>query len=185
VTTQQRLISAQRGVMCRVAGVLLLSASASACSIVNLTANDKAEDELREQKAQWAAQPNMTQYLFNLQVICFCPEVRPVRVRVVSGAVVSATDRTSGEALPAASLARLYSVEGLFALIQGAIDRGADKLTVTYDPVLHYPTRIDIDYIRNAIDDELGVVASDLVRSGSGSNGFNAGARTTVPNVSP
>jgi len=42
----------------------------------------------------------------------------------------------------------------MFALIQDAIDREADKITVTYDETLGYPTAINIDYSVMMADEE-------------------------------
>ena len=45
-------------------------------------------------------------------------------------------------------------INGLFEVIQDAIDDEADQITVSYDSELGYPTNIEIDYNVNAIDDE-------------------------------
>ncbi len=68
--------------------------------------------------------------------------------------------------MPQSVLMYLYSVDALYDVIQGAVDRDAAVVTVSYDNALHYPTSIQIDYIINAADDELSVTASGL-RTGS------------------
>lgn len=45
-------------------------------------------------------------------------------------------------------------VEGLFAIVQRAIDSGADRVDASYDARLGYPTRIAIDHDVRAADDE-------------------------------
>jgi hypothetical protein len=47
------------------------------------------------------------------------------------------------------------SVEGLFEIIEEALNEGADRVDVEYDPPTGTPIRIDIDYIEAAVDDEI------------------------------
>ncbi len=74
-------------------------------------------------------------------------------------------DASSGEAFADSLFGLFYTVQGLFDVVQDAIDSGADEVSVTYDPDLHYPTEINIDLI-DVIDEELLVVASDLEPTG-------------------
>ena len=53
------------------------------------------------------------------------------------------------------------TVEALFAKVGDAL-AGADALTVTYDGVLGYPTRIEIDWTRNVTDDETAFEVRDF-----------------------
>ncbi len=76
-------------------------------------------------------------------------------------------DALSGEAFADSLFGLFYTVQGLFDVVQDAIDSGADEVSVTYDPDLHYPTEINIDRIKGAIDDELRVFASDLEPTGN------------------
>ena len=47
-----------------------------------------------------------------------------------------------------------HSVDSLFDIIEHAVDNEAETVAVSYDGELGYPTRIEIDYSGNAIDDE-------------------------------
>lgn len=61
------------------------------------------------------------------------------------------------------------TVEGLFGVIQHAIDEDADEVDVTYDEATGRPERIDIDWMTNADDDEVGItVDSFTVLEGDG-----------------
>jgi hypothetical protein len=53
------------------------------------------------------------------------------------------------------------TVDALFAVVDDALDT-ADKVEVRYDPALGYPAQIDIDRIRQAVDDEVSYTASEL-----------------------
>jgi len=54
------------------------------------------------------------------------------------------------------------TVLALFAKVEDAIDRDADRLDVRYDPRLGYPLEIAIDFIERAIDDEVTYTAAEL-----------------------
>ncbi|MCK5888373.1 MAG: hypothetical protein KAG19_00355 [Methylococcales bacterium] len=55
------------------------------------------------------------------------------------------------------------SIRSLFQVIQDAIDSGADKVDVTYDPVSGYPVSIYIDYNEQIADEELSLTTSQLL----------------------
>jgi hypothetical protein len=83
----------------------------------------------------------------------------PAVVEVRSG---NLTAQLSGGA--AADTSIFTRVEGLFALVQRAIDENAETLTVEYDPVLGYPKAIGIDYRKQIADDEFTVLLSSFER---------------------
>ena len=55
------------------------------------------------------------------------------------------------------------TIDGLFAKLQDAFDTGANSVSVAYDPTLHFPQAIWIDYDPHLADDEIGYTASDFV----------------------
>lgn len=133
----------------------------TACGLITGNDDDADAAALRRAEARWA-NARVQDYQVVVQHLCFCGFVRPVRVTVRGGAVVSSVDAQTGEAVP--SYATVRDVAGLFALIRSALDQGADRLDVTYDSQYGYPTFIDIDYITNAVDDELQVRTSEFQR---------------------
>jgi hypothetical protein len=96
-------------------------------------------------------------YSYELQVICFCPAelTSPVRVEVRNSATLSV--RYVADNAPAANefFGRFDSVEKLFDVIRDACDRGADSVSTTYDPANGSPASANIDYIKQAVDEEL------------------------------
>jgi hypothetical protein len=56
---------------------------------------------------------------------------------------------------------QLMTIDGVFAYAGEAI-RTADETTLTYDPLLGFPTMLSIDRIKLAMDDELSVLISDV-----------------------
>lgn len=113
---------------------------------------------LAEARARWAAS-GTADYTMTQERMCFCPtEYRgPFVVTVRDGAVVAVT--LDGASLPTD---RALSVEALFDLVAAAYDRRADDVQVSYHPTLGYPTSIQIDYERQAADEELGLTVTAL-----------------------
>lgn len=121
--------------------------------------------ELRRAQTRWA-RSGVRDYAYTVRILAFAPGVqRPARVTVQDGRTVSITPGDD-DPTPLENNGQVFTTyataDDLFALVQRAIDARADSLDVDYDPVLGYPTRITIDYIRLAADDELGVQVSQF-----------------------
>lgn len=121
------------------------------------------QKDLVTNRELWEAEA-ISEYSFRLQVLCFCPpEVTdPVILEISQDSIIAVVDAASGEPVESARFRNYYTVDGLFGVIENAIDREAHELVVTYDAVLHYPTRIVIDYDEQAVDEELTLMASEL-----------------------
>ena len=138
-------------------GLALLAASVNACSLGITGVNG----DLASARARWAAsQPNA--YEITVRALCFCGENRPVIVAVKAGVVESRRYADTGLAIDPRSASLFPSVDGLFAVVDDAIARHAAQLDVQYDDVRGFPVRIAIDYIKNAIDDEVTYQTSDF-----------------------
>jgi len=126
-------------------------------------ANSVAAVNLRRAQARWA-RSGVRDYAYTLRVFAFGLGVgRPARVTVQNGRRISIAP-ADGNPKPLETDGRVFppydTVDDLFGVVQQAIDTRADRLDVEYDPVLGYPTEIEIDYIRLAADDEFGVAVS-------------------------
>ena len=113
------------------------------------------QDDLAEAMARWeVAGPQ--DYVYEFQRLCFCggDTIRRVRIVVRSGSVTAATYVDDGAPV-SADLDDLPTIETLFEEIQDAIDREAHLLTASYHTALGYPTAVSIDYIENAVDEEM------------------------------
>lgn len=123
---------------------------------------DPGLTELEEAREDWA-RTGSADYQWTVQRSCFCPDVAPIEVVVTGGEVSSAT-RMPFDAEPVVLEASEYedwfTVEGMFAIAESAL-LDADEVTVTY-AVDGYPSAIDIDWMRNAVDDETSYAASEL-----------------------
>jgi hypothetical protein len=130
----------------------------ASCGLITGSDDDDAT-ELRRAQNRWN-RSGVQDYQVVVQNLCFCGYTRPVRITVRFGSVISKVDAETGE--PAPSYANAREIARLFDLVREAIDQDADRIEVSYDATYGFPTRIDIDYIRNAVDDELQVRASEF-----------------------
>jgi hypothetical protein len=91
-------------------------------------------------------------------------ENMPLIIEVQDGEVVSMEFHNGKEIDP--SLNELFdkyaTIDRLFAELEAGLNGAADKVTVEYDPTYGFPTKADIDFIEEAIDDELYLSISDF-----------------------
>ncbi|HUG27736.1 MAG TPA: DUF6174 domain-containing protein [Gemmatimonadales bacterium] len=121
-------------------------------------------DRLAEAVLRWEG-AQQSSYEMDLIRRCYCGYVgvgEVVTIRVENGAIVDARFKESGDPIEGEHRDELPTVSSLFALIADAIERKAYTLTVQYHPVHGAPMSIDIDYVKNAEDDELSFSIRDL-----------------------
>jgi hypothetical protein len=78
-----------------------------------------------------------------------------VDIVVVDGAIVSVLDASTGRPVSKESAAHYRTIDGLFDFMRGAIDYPASSVRSAYDVNLGYPAETYVDYVAQAIDDEL------------------------------
>jgi hypothetical protein len=137
-----------------VAAVVLLTAAA--CN----SGSTAPTSRLANARALWS-RVGPTAYTYTIMRSCECTAEMsgPVMVSVRNGVVESRQYTHSGASVASPYADIFPAVEGLFALIDDAIRNGTKPLTVQYDPVLGYPTRIALG--DPAVDAPLYIV-SDL-----------------------
>ena len=69
------------------------------------------------------------------------------------GVVIAETDPSYG------TFTQYATIDHLFSELEADLN-DADEITVTYDPTYGFPTDINIDFIKEAMDDELYLSAS-------------------------
>jgi hypothetical protein len=132
-------------------GMTLITLSAAGCGDVL----GPELDEHEAARALWTL-TNADDYLFEFRRSCFCGSdfVRLVRIEVLDGVVSSAVYVDTEEPI-AEPLSSAPTIEDLFDEIRDALDGTAFSVTADYDADMGYPIRVSIDYIENAIDDEM------------------------------
>lgn len=105
-------------------------------------------------KARWE-RANIRSYEMTVVRLCGeCPNSDPVRVTISGGVIVSRVSVVTNEPV-VPQLAELFpDVPGLFAMVDDAIDDAYD-LHVTYDATYGFPRVISIDWLEDAVDDEV------------------------------
>lgn len=149
--------------------LVLLVLVLSACSTVANADEPKSDLDLAREK--WEA-ANISHYRFNLFISCFCifNENMPLVIEVNNGEVVSMEFQNGKDIDPQflELFNRYATIDKLFEGLATSFDfpgdeQGpAEKVTVEYDATNGFPTKIDIDFIEQAIDDELYLTISDF-----------------------
>lgn len=146
--------------------------------------NAELRAQLNAQREKWAAQ-RIEDYQLTLSRSCFCAPQGAglVVLTVMEGEPVEWLYFLSGDPLEPEWQAVFPTVDGLFDFIADAIDRGAEDLSVTYDPDLGLPIEVRADYRLAAADEEIAYRIEKIVRIDSGEEPTFAweAARTVSP----
>ncbi len=134
----------------------LLCLSLGAASTVAL-----ADTKLDASRALWE-KAALSSYEYGYRKFCECHRDSPPEtiVSVRDGEVFRVRHRPADSPVEvpadAKNLGYYWTVEGLFDLVESALERGVE-VRVAYDAALGYPREIYIDYDRDFIGDELDV----------------------------
>jgi len=122
--------------------------------------------ELQRHRAIWE-RTGPSSYAYAVELLCFCAFRGPARVTVRDGALVSIEVLEPEDGAPSlsqAELAELFpTVDGLFDLLEEAVDRDAYAIDVTYDPASGVPLELYVDYDENVADEEMGMRVTEPV----------------------
>lgn len=112
------------------------------------------EREFERNLATWRA-AEIAYYRYRLQRSCFCgPDTtRPVLITVQDGVVIGGVDPETLEPIEPPP-GGFPTIDDLFEEIRQALAT-ADALDASYDGTRGYPVSVSIDYLKNAIDDEM------------------------------
>ena len=123
--------------------------------------------EVSRNQQKWT-DANITHYRFELSIGCFCAfrNQMPLTIEVLNGEVVSMTGVDGSVVEKTDTNYEYYSkyatIDRLFAELKADLGGKADEVTVTYDATYGFPSTINIDFIKNAVDDELYLSASSF-----------------------
>lgn len=140
---------------------IVMAVILAACSA--LATEAPSEFESARQKWQEA---DVSHYRFNLNLSCFCAfaENMPLIIEVRDGEVVS-MEYQNGNEIENTNLEffqQYATIERIFEELEKALGGEADQVTITYDETYGFPTQADIDFVEQAIDDELYLTISDF-----------------------
>ncbi len=117
-------------------------------------------DALAQARARWAA-AGVRNYDFTFRTVCFCDD-RPRQVSVRDGVVTQVLDQ-EGQPL---GLDGIVPIASLFDLVDDVLVN-AFSVDVQYEPETGFPRFIEVDFVENAVDDEVNYQVLDLRPSSS------------------
>jgi hypothetical protein len=138
--------------------LLLLAITLSACST-------GSRSELSRNRDKWETS-NVKHYRYALFIGCFCgfTEKMPINIEVRDGKVASMTYQDGTPVAPtdigAEFFQRFSTIDQMFTDLESGQSSQADDVQVAYDSKYGYPARINVDQIKEAIDDEYDVEVS-------------------------
>jgi hypothetical protein len=117
--------------------------------------DDERQDLSRSRRIWQESRVYDYDYIGWLECYCYYEGV-PVRVEVRLGAVVAVTFVSSGRLVPIEYYADYPTVEGLFTILDEAIENGAYRIDADFDDHYGFPRDFFVDYERNVADEERG-----------------------------
>jgi hypothetical protein len=139
----------------RFAGLAVLVAAISCSDAIGPR---QQSNDLESARQRWRAQ-NLHTYAFTLQRSCFCGNVHPLYVVVLSDTVAGVLDLETTESVDR-QLGE--TVDGLFTFVQNAIGGHAQVIRAEYDAAKGFPAEIDYDGQARIADDEISYRVSDV-----------------------
>ncbi len=129
----------------------------SACSVFG-------DAGLSNARSRWRA-ANISYYRYNLRVACFCAftSKMPMTIEVQNGNVVSIryNDGTPVSGEDRKMFERYITIDKLFDFTSES-QKDADQIQVVYDAAYGFPSSVQIDFLKQAADDELALFVSDF-----------------------
>jgi len=125
---------------------------------------DAQRAELDANRARWSSL-GPDSYVYAMQRLCYCAveSIGPVRITVEADTVTERVYVETGQPVPEVARTAFPTVDGLFEILERAMEDGAYEIRVTYDPDLGVPIDFWIDFLENAVDEELGVQVTESV----------------------
>lgn len=125
--------------------LLVISLGFAGCSIFQ----EEERTELSIAQGLWS-RAEISDYSYQLTVVCFCDDGR-FNVTVQDGALASVEPLDGQESTTLAE----KTIPDLFNVIVEAVSGNASVVDVDYHGAFGYPNSIYIDYIEEAVDDEI------------------------------
>lgn len=146
----------------------ILLAAATAAALAALTGCSGDDDKTAEDPASPATSTptdtpdetgypelDATDYTYLLEQICFCPVTGPVKVTVEDGEVTSAVIARGGPGIKKGTVAPDYLWLTINDVIAEANDPDAASVDVQWPDGQDWPSKVAVDKIENATDDEV------------------------------
>lgn len=156
-----------RHVLFRIIVLYFMLAPLCGCDILKL-GDDRHVDtqsQLDSNRKKWDSEM-ASNYQFNFQWFCFCSIdfVVQVNITVRENRIHSAAFVEDDVPIPLdVAIERYHTMDGLFNLLQSAIDANSHTISAEYHSELGYPTQVRIDYEQRTVDEERGFSIHNLI----------------------
>ncbi|WP_309670146.1 DUF6174 domain-containing protein [Gemmatimonas sp.] len=122
------------------------------------------EARLTAAQRRWeSTRPTSNSYTMQQRVLCFCVTGSTTfQVTVTAGSITRAVNLTTGESLSVTLLTIFRTVDQLFAQAREGLTRAGVVQSMAFDAALGYPTTLSLDPVRDAIDDEVTYITSNV-----------------------
>ena len=156
-----------RRVLFRMIVLYFVLAPLCGCDILKL-GNDRHVDiqsRLDNNRKKWDSEM-VSNYQFDFQWSCYCivDFVAQVNITVRDNQIHSAAFVEGDVPIPHdIAIERYQAMDGLFDLLQSAIDANAHTISAKYHFDLGYPTEVWIDYEERTADEERGFSIHNLI----------------------
>ena len=151
----------------RIIVIYCMLAPLCGCDILRLGDDRHVDTQSRldNNRKKWDSEM-ASNYQFYFQWSCYCTMdfVAEVNITVRENRIHDAVLVESDVPISLdAAIERYKVMDGLFDLLQSAIDENAHTITAKYHPELGYPIEVWIDYEQNSVDEELGFSIHNLI----------------------
>ncbi|WP_298613180.1 DUF6174 domain-containing protein [uncultured Thiothrix sp.] len=173
-----KVLDRQRDKALSAGDVVVVSGGITGGEITRHTLTQKDIDQLNgkttlpqdflDSRAKWdAATSNAQSVSYTAQNSCFCPPdyTRPMNITEQNGKIIDATYADTGEVVPSYIRDGLLTMNERFDQLEQAYLSGADRIDVSYDPRLGYPSSVYVDQSFMIADEELSYTIKDLAVS--------------------
>jgi len=140
---------------------IFIAALISGCNHSENESINQSQASLDSNISLWG-DSGISSYRYEYRRLCFCPPQENVVVVVEAGLVSEAFYTPSGIYLTEEERKRLFTIEGLFNVIQNAISSNVASLNVTYNIDYGYPERVAIDFVEAMADEEVTHVITEF-----------------------
>ncbi len=119
--------------------------------------------ELQANKDKWLSK-NIKEYQIEMQKICYCdPDaVRMMIFQISNDEIKEVLYADTGEAVNPSYYNDSNTIEGLFALVEQALNEKPEDIIIAYDEEFGYIKQVTVDYKANLADDEFTFIVSNL-----------------------
>jgi hypothetical protein len=127
------------------------------CTVVLSACSPLSGGVIDQNRQKWQ-NSNITHYRFDLSVSCLCSFIQhmPLSIEVENRNLISMSyrDGTPLTDYEKGTFGQYDTIDALFIFTKDSIAK-ADEIHVQYDPKYGYPSNVQIDFIKNAVDDEM------------------------------